>query len=239
MTDIEVAGVILPSWNNTIVTVRKRNTRAFMLVGGKLEPGETARAAAVREVREELGLELDPTELAPLGDFTERAANEAGRTVLSHAFIAPPQLTSTLSAHAELAELRPQPVWETAPDLAPLLSGHILPAVRADRIFHAALRSEWEDARAAASYTRSTRGATIAQVGYLHACSTHEQLTEIRSAFYAGMDVVVLELSRARLALRGRQVRLEPGEPGSSQLYPHVYGGAIPLDCVVSAVRQA
>lgn len=181
MTDIEVAGVILPAWDGSILTVRKRHTRAFMLAGGKLEPGESAREAAVREVREELGLELHPA------------------------------------------------------DLAPLLSGHILPAVRADRIYHAAVRAEWEQAVAAGAYARSTRGASTTEVGYLHACSSRDQLGEILAAFYDDVDVVVLELSRVRLELRGLEVRVEPGVPGGSELYPHVYGGAIPLDCVVGA----
>lgn len=35
--------------------------------GGKLEPGETPREAAVRELAEELGVELDPQALEPVG----------------------------------------------------------------------------------------------------------------------------------------------------------------------------
>ena len=34
--------------------------------GGKLESGESARDAAIREMREELGLEIDPHDLEPL-----------------------------------------------------------------------------------------------------------------------------------------------------------------------------
>ena len=35
--------------------------------GGRLEPGETPRQAACREVAEETGLRLDPRQLAPVG----------------------------------------------------------------------------------------------------------------------------------------------------------------------------
>ncbi|MDQ4110455.1 MAG: NUDIX domain-containing protein, partial [Actinomycetota bacterium] len=39
-----------------MLTVRKNGTTKFMLPGGKLEPGESAAEAAVREVAEELGV---------------------------------------------------------------------------------------------------------------------------------------------------------------------------------------
>ena len=39
------------------------NKRAFYLPGGKTDPGETTRAALVREVREELNLDIEPDTL--------------------------------------------------------------------------------------------------------------------------------------------------------------------------------
>src|SRR5699024_5034144 len=66
-----------------VLAVRKRGTGSYMQVGGKLEPGESARDAAVREVEEELGVSLDPAELAPLGEFEAVAANEPGTMVRS------------------------------------------------------------------------------------------------------------------------------------------------------------
>ncbi|MEM9908896.1 MAG: NUDIX domain-containing protein, partial [Cyanobacteria bacterium P01_D01_bin.44] len=36
--------------NNSLLTVRKRNTSKFMFPGGKLTPGESALDAVVREV---------------------------------------------------------------------------------------------------------------------------------------------------------------------------------------------
>ena len=48
--------------------------------GGKVAPGETARAALVRELAEELGAETDASCLAPLG--FETAPSEGGELVL-------------------------------------------------------------------------------------------------------------------------------------------------------------
>ena len=44
---IVVAAVALVR-DGHVLTVRKRGTERFMLVGGKLEPGESARDAALR-----------------------------------------------------------------------------------------------------------------------------------------------------------------------------------------------
>ena len=44
--------------------------------GGKLEDGETPRACAVREVREEVGLELEPAALERAGKLTFRLDDE-------------------------------------------------------------------------------------------------------------------------------------------------------------------
>ena len=50
-----------------LLTVRKAGSVRFMLPGGKIDPGESARAAAVREVMEEVGLDDElPADLAPL-----------------------------------------------------------------------------------------------------------------------------------------------------------------------------
>jgi 8-oxo-dGTP diphosphatase len=39
--------------------------RGWVMPGGNVEPGETIRAAAVRELREETGVEVDPDDLTP------------------------------------------------------------------------------------------------------------------------------------------------------------------------------
>ncbi|MEN8706307.1 8-oxo-dGTP pyrophosphatase MutT (NUDIX family) [Nocardioides marinisabuli] len=114
-----------------VLTVRKRGTTRFMLVGGKPEPGESAYDAAVRETREEVGLDVGgPGALSPLGVYLAPAANEPGRELHSTVFTA--SLPGEPRAAAEIAELR----WmsldgEGHDDLAPMLEHHVLPALRA------------------------------------------------------------------------------------------------------------
>lgn len=127
-----VAAVCLRDAAGRILTVRKKGTAAFMLPGGKIEPGETPAEAGAREVAEEVGLVLGP--LAPLGRFVADAANEPGHLVDSTVFTAEP--TGEPVAAAEIAELRwVDPDDETSwPPLAPLLRDHVLVALaEADR----------------------------------------------------------------------------------------------------------
>ncbi|MGQ1837547.1 DUF4031 domain-containing protein [Kocuria turfanensis] len=133
--DVEVltiTAVCLRDDHGALLTVRKRGTDRFMLVGGKLDPGESPAEAAVRETAEEVGLVLDPGQLRLLGEFEAPAANEAATWVRSTVFTAP--LTGRPEARAEIEELRWQPLDDVLPaalpaDLAPLLREHVIPAL--------------------------------------------------------------------------------------------------------------
>ncbi|HSP60650.1 MAG TPA: DUF952 domain-containing protein [Ornithinimicrobium sp.] len=101
-------------------------------------------------------------------------------------------------------------------------------------VWHLAERSHWEEALASGSYERSTRGATLAEVGFVHG-SYPEQLPGVVAALYAsaGEEMVVLEIDVTRL---GEQtpVRIEPGDPHDpgGEHYPHLYG-PVPVRSVV------
>ena len=114
-----------------VLTVRKQGTSRFMLVGGKLEPGEDALAAAIRETKEEVGLVVSDLEL--LGEFVSEAANEPGHQLHSTVFLAPDDLVATPVACGEIAELRWTSMTDLPDDLAPMLEHHVLPALRARR----------------------------------------------------------------------------------------------------------
>ncbi|WP_095064229.1 NUDIX domain-containing protein [Pseudomonas sp. Irchel s3f19] len=109
--------------------VRKRGTRAFMQPGGKIDAGETAVAALVRELHEELGLRIDPAQAILLGRFSAPAANEPGHEVQAELF-----RVDSAEAVVPAAEIE-EVVWlaaDQAPtlELAPLTRDLILPLYR-------------------------------------------------------------------------------------------------------------
>ncbi|MEW5684306.1 MAG: NUDIX domain-containing protein [Pseudomonadota bacterium] len=127
---VEVVGAVILDATGRLLTVRKRGTERFMLPGGKREAGEDDLTALARELDEELGVRLAHAEL--LGVFEARAANEAGATVRSHAYLA--EISGDVTIAAEIEAL----LWldQTQPPevpLAPLLVTGILPALSARR----------------------------------------------------------------------------------------------------------
>jgi len=127
--DFIVSAVVLRDIDGRILVVRKRGTSKYMLPGGKIEAGESPAEAAVRELHEEVGADLEPESLAFLGEWTAPAANEAGLTVHGHIFEHP--WIDGLAVRAEIEDL----LWlhpdemVMRDDLAPLLVTRVLPAL--------------------------------------------------------------------------------------------------------------
>ena len=130
MTVIRIAAVVLRNTEGEILSVRKRGTGAFMMPGGKLEPGETGRQAAVREISEELGIDLDGPALSFLGRFSAPAANETGCSVDCDVFVHPKPVRELPGVRAEIEEARFFSVDSTASSLAPLSRDVVFPVLR-------------------------------------------------------------------------------------------------------------
>jgi 8-oxo-dGTP pyrophosphatase MutT (NUDIX family) len=62
------------------LVARPGYTDAFYLPGGKPEPGESDAEAAAREVREEVGIVLDPADLTPFTEIVAPAHNRPAGT---------------------------------------------------------------------------------------------------------------------------------------------------------------
>jgi 8-oxo-dGTP pyrophosphatase MutT (NUDIX family) len=134
MPDIHVSAAVIVDDEGRVLVVRKHGTVRFMQPGGKPEAGESAAETLIRELHEELGLQLDEADLQPLGTFISEAANEVGHRVVAEAFAITID-SSAATAQAELAELR----WITPSDvatlpLAPLSLEHLLPIAWPNRL---------------------------------------------------------------------------------------------------------
>jgi 8-oxo-dGTP pyrophosphatase MutT (NUDIX family) len=70
-------GILLLNEDGEVLLAHATGTTHWDLPKGHAEEGETALVAAVRETREETGLELDPDELIDLGLFTDYRPEKA------------------------------------------------------------------------------------------------------------------------------------------------------------------
>jgi uncharacterized protein (DUF952 family) len=93
-------------------------------------------------------------------------------------------------------------------------------------IFHIAERSDWEAARASGGpYEISTRGRTLAEVGFIHASRDEEQVRTVQRAFYADLDdLVLLTIDPEGLDVRDEAV--------GDDVFPHIYG-PLPIEAVI------
>jgi uncharacterized protein (DUF952 family) len=97
-------------------------------------------------------------------------------------------------------------------------------------IFHIAEPESWPAEAAAGRYTRSTRGATLAEVGFIH-CSFRSQVERVAALVYSDRTepLLLLEIDPARV---DAPIRVE-APPGASDEFPHVYG-PLPVAAVVA-----
>jgi 8-oxo-dGTP diphosphatase len=125
-----VAAII---WDDTgrLLLVRKHGTERFMQAGGKIDAGENAADALIRELHEELTLVVAPSDLDYLGRFHAPAANEAGHVVDAEIFFVAVDAAGVRAAAVASAEID-EVVWVTPAEaaripLAPLTSEVLLP----------------------------------------------------------------------------------------------------------------
>ena len=113
------------------------------------------------------------------------------------------------------------------------------PDAAREALWHLAEREHWETALRTGRYDRSTRGSSLAEVGFIHA-SHPRQLPGVARQIYAGLDdLLVLEIDPAVLTREGVEVRHEPGDPDDpgSEHFPHLYA-PLPV-AAVTRVRPA
>ncbi|MDM1545814.1 NUDIX domain-containing protein [Ignatzschineria indica] len=124
---ILAAGIMIDPKGRLLI-VRKKNTEKYMLPGGKIEPHEAAIEALIRELKEELDVEI-PAALANfITTYEAPAANEPGYQIRSNLFFILLPQAIEVNAATEIAEaiwITPQEI-ENYP-LAPLMTSFVIP----------------------------------------------------------------------------------------------------------------
>jgi uncharacterized protein (DUF952 family) len=99
------------------------------------------------------------------------------------------------------------------------------------QLFHLTERATWLAAGPGGEYRMSTRGATLAEAGFIH-CSLRHQLRQVAELWYQDVDdLVILVIDQA---LVPAPVRYEAAAPGAEE-YPHIYG-PVPVAAVTEVV---
>jgi len=90
------------------------------------------------------------------------------------------------------------------------------------RIFHIATAADWAAAQESGSYTTSTLGLDLEQVGFIHAAHEH-QWRSVKRRFYAEVytSLLLLEIDTGLLH---SPVLEERPTPDADQTFPHIYG---------------
>jgi uncharacterized protein (DUF952 family) len=95
------------------------------------------------------------------------------------------------------------------------------------RIYHVATLADWQRAKGLGTYTTSTYGASLEDVGFIHA-ARQEQVAGVVAEHYAEVDepILLLEIETDLLDVPWRE------DPVGDQTFPHIYG-PLPTSAVV------
>lgn len=123
MDTITVAAAIILNEQNQLLLVRKKNTHAFMQVGGKLEVDEAPEITIQREILEEIGCRSELKQF--VGQFETAAANEPNHVLISYVYVI--ELKQTPQIAAEIAEMKWIDLDDQSTLLAPLTRDVVIP----------------------------------------------------------------------------------------------------------------
>lgn len=97
--------VLVALWHEErLLLVRERSRDCWELPGGGVEPGESSREAAVRELREETGEEVAPERLRLVG-YATTALGPSRRVLIGALFTASTSAPTAFTPNEEISEV--------------------------------------------------------------------------------------------------------------------------------------
>lgn len=107
---------------NRLLVVRKKNSSYFMMPGGKIEKGELPSQALVRELKEELNLDIALSDVEYMGFHETDAVNEPNTIVRGEVFRIEFKENLPLLPQAELQEA----IWLTVDNYKNYKLAHLI-----------------------------------------------------------------------------------------------------------------
>jgi len=113
--------------DNRLLVLKESDNELYLLPGGRAKPGESGEQALSRELKEELGVDLDTNSLRHIGTFKDIAAGEEDARVHIELYLG--DFSGEMKPSSEVERL----VWFARDDdwsrLAPVTRNKILPAL--------------------------------------------------------------------------------------------------------------
>jgi len=122
MKTLQLAGALIIDDLNRLLVVKKKGSPYYMMPGGKIDLDERPDEALVRELKEELAIDVAIDDLELIGCHQTFAANEKGTLVYGTVFRVPLEDFVRLKPQAEIQEIH----WYTETDYENYLSAHLL-----------------------------------------------------------------------------------------------------------------
>lgn len=126
--DIRKAGGVVIKDRRFLIT-RSAGKDIFVAPGGKLEPGETAEQALVREMMEELQVEVNSDTLEELGTFYAQAAGNEDKKLEMKVFMIH-DFTGELAPSSEVEEMKWIDTTSTGFQLGSIFEHDVMPMLK-------------------------------------------------------------------------------------------------------------
>lgn len=125
----KASGIIVQ--DRQVLATRSKGKSIYIQPGGKLESGETEMEAVIRELHEEMGIEVAENDLEKIDNFYAEAAGQAGKRVKLAAYLVK-RYEGRPSPQNEVEEIRGfnSEVPEDT-ELASILEHDIIPELKA------------------------------------------------------------------------------------------------------------